>query len=482
MRWIVYNALFAVAYLAMMPKFLRRMKKRGGYRAHFAERFGRYEPDVARRLAEKPRIWVHAVSVGEANLAGTIVKELRRLDPAASFVLSTTSSTGRAVIDRLAGPDDVAIYLPLDFPPCVRRAVAAVNARALVLAESEFWPNLLRALRRKGVPLVLANGRVSDRSAPGYRRLRFFFGPVFRLFDAMLVQSARDRDRLVAAGAPAGRIEISGSVKFDVEPPSPEALARARAVLAAGGIEPGRDVVLLGGSTWPGEELALASAWRSLLPRFPGLRRVLVPRHAEGAPEVAAELSAADFRVLRSSAAANAGSGTASSRRETGIVPSQCEIAAKSSPCGEGDASACRGEAGAGPSGSSSAGEPGILCVDLTGVLFPLYSFADAVFVGKTLPPNEGGQNMIEPCSFGKATLCGPHVENFVPVMEALRAAGAVVEVPDAAALAPELGRLLSDPAARADLGRRAGKAVAASRGALARTASAILRAAPPIR
>lgn len=431
MRWFVYNVLFAIAYLAMMPKFLRRMKKRGGYRAHFAERFGRYEPDVARRLAEKPRIWVHAVSVGEANLAGTIVAELRRRDPSASFVLSTTSSTGRVVVDRLAGPDDVAIYLPLDFPPCVRRAVAAVNARALVLAESEFWPNLLRALHRKGVPLVLANGRVSDRSAPGYRRLRFFFGPVFRLFDALLVQSDLDRDRLVAAGAPPERISVSGSVKFDVSPPSGAALDRARGVLETGGVVPGRDTILLGGSTWPGEELALAESWRSLSRDRPGLRLVLVPRHAERAGEVEAELSAAGFSVVRAS----------------------------------------RGPA---PDGSGGA----ILLVDLTGVLFPLYSFADAVFVGKTLAPNEGGQNMIEPCSFGKAVVCGPHVENFVPVMQTLRAARAVVEVPDAAALEPALRSLLGDPAERAALGRRAGAAVAASRGALARTADAVVLAA----
>ena len=435
MRWILYNVLFAVAYSAMMPKFLLRMKKRGGYRAHFAERFGRYEPDVARRLAEKPRIWVHAVSVGEANLAGTIVRELRRRDPSAAFVLSTTSSTGRAVIDRLAGPDDVAIYLPLDFPRCVRRAVSAVNASALVLAESEFWPNLLRALHRKGVPILLANGRVSDRSAPGYRRLRFFFGPVFRLFDALLVQSALDRDRLVAAGAPAEKVEITGSVKFDVAPPSPEALERARGVLAAGGIEPGRDTVILGGSTWPGEESALAAAWRPLAAARPGLRLVLVPRHAERAPEVAAELAAAGFAVRRASGR---------------------------------------------PAPEAPAGAPEVLLVDLTGVLFPLYAFADLVFVGKSLAPNEGGQNMIEPCSLGKAVLCGPHTENFVPVMETLRAAGALVEVADAAALASEIARLASDPSAREALGRRAGGAVASSRGALAKTTDAVANATAP--
>jgi len=351
MRWILYNVLFAIAYAAMMPKFLLRMKKRGGYRAHFAERFGRYDPGTARRLAEKPRVWVHAVSVGEANLAGQVLAELRRRDPAASFVLSTTSSTGRAVCERLVGPDDVCVYLPLDFPPCVRRALRAANVRAMVLVEAELWPNLLRALHRRGVPLLLANGRISDRSAPGYRRLRFFFGPVLRLFDALLVQSELDRDRLLAAGAPADRTRVTGSIKFDVAPPAPEKIVRARETLACAGIVPSAaasgaasagspaggagersepegvvqhsafsiqhsPTVLLGGSTWPGEELALARAWRDALPACPDARLVLVPRHFERAAEVAAELESAGFRVLRRSQAAEPPAGRTVARSD----------------------------------------------------------------------------------------------------------------------------------------------------------------------
>ena len=430
MRWILYNVLFAIAYTVMLPSFLRRMKKRGGYRAHFAERFGKYDPETARRLGEKPRVWIHAVSVGEANLAGTVIRELRRRDPSFSCVFSTTSSTGRGVCEKIAGPDDVVIYLPLDFPRCVRRALAAVNATALVLTESEFWPNLLRALHRKGVPLLLLNGRVSDRSAPGYRRLRFFFGPVLRCFDTLLAQSPLDRDRLVATGAPADKIEVTGSVKFDVPPPPPEKIARARETLSLAGIEPGRDLVLLGGSTWPGEELALARAWRAARAATPSLRLVLVPRHAERAAEVEAELEKDGFAVERST------------RLRT-----------------------------AGPSANGC-----ILLVDETGVLFPLYSQADLVFVGKTLAPNEGGQNMIEPASFGKAVLCGPHTENFKPVMETFRAAGAIREVADADALSAAVADLLDHPDLRAELGARADRAVNASRGALARSADAIQR------
>ncbi|MBQ3809701.1 MAG: 3-deoxy-D-manno-octulosonic acid transferase, partial [Kiritimatiellae bacterium] len=407
MRWFFYNILFAIAYVAMLPKFLRRMKKRGGYRAHFSERFGKYDPETARRLAEKPRVWIHAVSVGEANLAGTVIRELRRRDPSFSCVFSTTSSTGRGVCEKIAGPDDVVIYLPLDFPRCVRRALAAVNATALVLTESEFWPNLLRALHRKGVPLLLLNGRVSDRSAPGYRRLRFFFGPVLRSFDTLLAQSPLDRDRLVATGAPPERIRVTGSVKFDVPPPSADALSRARGILSRGGVEPGRDLVLLGGSTWPGEELALARAWRAARESVPSLRLVLVPRHAERAAEVLSELEKDGFVVERST------------RLRTAEPP----------------AGGC------------------ILLVDETGVLFPLYSFADLVFVGKTLAPNEGGQNMIEPCSFGKPVVLGPHTENFAAVMETFRAADAVREVAAADALAAEVLRIVRDADARAALG-----------------------------
>ena len=436
MRWILYNALFAVAYCAMLPKFLLRMKKRGDYRAHFSERFGKYDPETARRLAEKPRVWVHAVSVGEANLAGVVIRELRRRDPSLSFVLSTTSSTGRAVCEKIVGPDDVALYLPVDFPRCVRRALRAIPARAMVLTESEFWPNLLRGLRRRNVPLLLLNGRVSDRSPPGYRRLRFFFGPIFHCFDTLLVQSDLDRDRLVAAGAPAARIAVTGSVKFDVPPPSEERIARAKATLAVADVRSGRDTVLLGGSTWPGEELALARAWAAVRARHPDVRLVLVPRHFERAAEVERELSAAGFRVVRRSAfpADGAAEGTAVRDPEA------------------------------------------ILLVDTTGELFALYSQADLVFVGKTLAPNEGGQNMIEPASFGKAVLCGPHTENFKPVMETFRAAGAIREVADADALSAAVADLLDHPDRRAELGARADRAVNASRGALARSADAIQR------
>ena len=178
MKWFVYNALFAVVYIALLPSFLLRMARRGGYRSRFADRFGRYPGDVRKALAalSGKAVWIHAVSVGEVAVAGQMIRSLRGRDPSLRFVFSTTSSTGWKQALREISPGDVLIYNPIDFPGCVRRALDAARPRAVILVESEIWPNFIRALKRRGIPAYLVNARVSDRSAPGYRRLRFFFG------------------------------------------------------------------------------------------------------------------------------------------------------------------------------------------------------------------------------------------------------------------------------------------------------------------
>lgn len=431
MRWFFYNILFAIGYTLMLPKFFARMRKRGGYKTDFGQRLGKFSPEVAARLAEKPRIWVHAVSVGEANLAGSVIQELRRLAPDESFIISTTSSTGHAVCSKLAGPDDVLIYLPVDFPRIVRRSLGIINAKALVLTESEFWPNLIRQCKKNGIPVMLVNGRISDRSAPRYKKLRFFFREVFECFSTMLVQSATDRDRLIAAGAPPANVHVMGSVKFDVTPPSPSALETARRTLSEAGIATDSRI-LLGGSTWPGEEKAIAEAWRHAREVTHSLRLVIVPRHAERGDEVEKELSDAGFKTIRRS------------RMKKGSDPNTSD-------------------------------EDAVLMVDTTGELFPLYSLADIVFVGKTLAPNIGGQNMIEPASAGKAVIVGTNTQNFASVMDLFREKDAILEIPDAAALTQAVMRLCTGPAIRAGFGEKARSVVESQRGALGRSAEAIL-------
>ncbi len=443
MRWWLYNLLFLVGYAAMAPHFCLRMRRRGGYRARFHDRFGRYDAATRARLegaagAERPT-WIHAVSVGEVYVAGQFMRALRQREPGIRFVLSTTSSTGWREAGKQLAADDVLIYNPLDFPWCVRRALDAVRPRRLVLAESEIWPNLLRTCAARGIPAYLVNARVSDRSAPGYRWLRLWFGPVLRGMRLILAQSERDRARLLAAGADPARTRVTGSIKFDVAARNAAQEAAAAAVLAQAGMGPGR-VMLLGGSTWPGEEALLLGIYARLRQTRPDLRLVLVPRHFERGAEVEAEIARAGFACLRRSRLADA-------------------VAA---PAATGDAA---GDA--------------VLLVDTTGELMGFYAHASCVFVGKSLCAH-GAQNMIEPCLCGAATVVGPHTENFRPVMADLLEAGAILQVADAAALEQALARLADDAAERRALGRRAADAVVRRRGVAGRCAAWILDDAAP--
>lgn len=422
MMWVLYQILFAVGFAVMLPRFLWRMRRRGGYGAHFGERLGRYEPAVRDRLAGGGRIWIHAVSVGEVNVALSFIAEWRRRHSAARFVLSVTTPTGRGVAAGRMHEADVLIYFPVDFPPITRRAMDLIRPAALILVEGELWPNLIRRAAGAGVPVALINGRVSERSFRGYRKVGAFTRRVLPLFARLCMQGEADAERLRALGAPADRLRVMGSAKYELTPPPPQLEADARAFLAAVGF-PADRLVLVGGSTWPGEEEALLELYRALRGEFPGLRLVLVPRHAERAPEVLRSLDASGVRFAR--------------RKQP-------------------------------PAPGSEPAE--VALVDTTGELMGFYAAADVVFVGKSLTQH-GGQNPIEPAWCGRPVICGPNMENFVPVMADFAAAGALIQVPDAAGLREAVRGLLADAARRAELGSRAGAFVRAQAGAMRRTA-----------
>ncbi len=435
MRWIFYNILFAIGYLLMAPGFLLRMARRGGYRRHFRQRLGQYGELTRTRMAgnsggDRP-IWIHAVSVGEVYVAWQMMHALRVKQPGTRFVLSTTSSTGWREAEKRIRQEDILIYNPLDFPFCVRRALDAIQPRALILTESEIWPNLIRACDWRGVPVFLINGRVSDRSAPRYRMLRGWFGPVLRLFRRQLVQSELDRQRLLDAGADPDRVQVMGSVKFDVSHRDSERERAAAELLRRLDMGEGC-TILLGGSTWPGEEAILLDIYKKLLPQHPALRLVLIPRHFERADAAAAAISSAGFTCVRKSLL------------NEGVPP-------------------------------PATGSQAVLLVNTTGEMMGFYAQAGLVFVGKSLCAH-GGQNMIEPCLCGKATLVGPHTENFRPVMTELLGVQAIVQVPDAAALEREITALLADPPRRESLGARAAAAVQQRRGVIGRCADLLLQ------
>jgi 3-deoxy-D-manno-octulosonic-acid transferase len=431
MLWVLYQILFAVGFTLMLPYFFFRMGRRGGYGPGFGERFARYAPAVTEKLAVGPRIWVHAVSVGEVHVALGFIREWRTRRPGTRFVVSVNTPTGRGVAAKRLSPEDVLVYFPLDAPAIVRRALKTLRPSALVLCEGELWPNLIRACARRGIPVASINGRVSDRSFRGYRRVRVFTRRVLPLFSRFCAQSAEDARRLVELGAPSDRIVVVGSAKYEATVANPAAADRARDFLRAAGF-PADATVLVGGSTWAGEEAALLEICRNLRPKFPSLRLVLVPRHAERAPEVVRELEARGVPYVR---------------RSGGPAPSA---------------------------------PPEVALIDTTGELMGFYGAADLVFVGKSLT-RHGGQNPIEPALWSRPTLVGPNMENFRPVVADFLETGALRQVPDTVGLATALRELLSDPARRADLGARAGAVVRAKSGALQRTVDELIQAFPGI-
>ncbi len=458
MKWFLYNVLFAVAYAAMLPSFLLRMKRRGGYRARMGDRFGRYPKEVLSALCQVPSaelkhadlresnalgtkrqapIWIHAVSVGEVSVAGQLMRALRAKDPSIRFTFSTTSSTGWKQAEGQVGPGDVLIYNPIDFSGCVRRALDAVRPRAIILTESEIWPNFIRAAKRRGIPLFLINARVSDRSAPRYRKLRWFFGEVLRCFTRIFAQSDLDAKRLTDAGADPATVEVTGSFKFDVAKRNVPKEEELRAWIGEGEI-------LLGGSTWPGEDEALLRIYAELAKTRPDVKLVIAPRHFEKADAVEANIRKAGFACVR---------------RSREVPSAECLVP-----------SAERGA----PDAPGTSREPRVFLCDTTGEMMGLFGISTVAFVGKSLCEH-GSQNMIEPCLCGVPTLVGPYTENFRPVMSDLLSADAIIQVPDEASLAKEILRLFGDPSARAALGARAKAAVERRLGVVDRCADELL-------
>ena len=434
MLWCFYHILFTFGFLLLLPKYLLRMRKRGGYRDGFAQRFGRYETGIAAKLADgRRRVWIHAVSVGETYVALGLMKTLRARDPDAAFILSLNTPTARAIAGSRLGAEDVLVYFPVDSPAFVNRALDALRPAALILVECELWPTLLRTCARRGIPMALVNGRVSDRSYRGYRRIRFLMRRLLPLFRVLCMQGEQDARRLAALGAPADRLRVLGSAKYEIgtEDPAAEDAAAADLERTCGS---GRRV-WLGASTWPGEEQALGELHMKLAAEFPGLLLVLAPRHAERAPEVCATLEAMGLTYV-----------TRSGRRGASSVPTD---------------------------------RPAVFLLDTTGELKNFYALAEVVFVGKSLA-SHGGQNPIEPACRGRAVVCGPHMENFGPVMADFHAAGALVQVQDAVGLGRAVRELLSDEPLRDELGRRAHALVRRQSGALERTVGELAVAFAP--
>ena len=276
----IYNLFWPLGVLIFLPGYCAKMIRRGGYREKFGQRVGIYDGEVRNRLSNQRSTWLHAVSVGEVNIALKLANALRALEPDLHCVLTTTTTTGFALARKTAPPWTEVMYTPLDYWPIMRRAFSVIRPARIVLVEAEVWPNLAAAAHAHRIPLALVNARLSPRSERRYRRFRFFVAPTFRLLDLVCVPERRDIERWAALGVPRNRMHVTGSIKFD-----PDVQAQSHTVAASPKLdESGSDVfspdslVLFGGSTHRGEEEILVRVFLRLREQFPSLRLFIAPR------------------------------------------------------------------------------------------------------------------------------------------------------------------------------------------------------------
>lgn len=417
--YLLYSVLSAVALIAAAPWLLWRALTQGKYRHAWRERLGLLPPQLA--ASGNSTLWLHAVSVGEVLSAVPLVRAFRAAHPDWRIVVSTTTRTGRAMAETRFSDAAGVFYFPLDFSWVVRRVLAHLRPTLVVIVETEIWPNLLRCCRAAGIPTALVNARISDRSFPRYRRVRRWLSPVLANLDRLCAQSDDTAGRLRAIGAPADRVVVTGSLKFDVPQPSAASLGP---VVEAIGDRP----MLLAASTLAGEDEILLETWRDLRSRTDSEAArppvlVLAPRHPERFDDVAALVERSGFSVLRRTAL----------------------------------------ETGPGTAGFD------VLVLDTIGELAALCAFARLVFVGGSLVP-AGGHNVLEPAAAGKPIVVGPSMSNFAEITRLFLEARALVQVPDAAAARETLVRLWDDGPRREALGRAARDLVARRGGAVGRT------------
>lgn len=409
----LYSLLSASALVVAAPWLLWQALRHGKYRERWWERLGRLPSGLA--ADHRPTLWVHAVSVGEVLSAVPLVAAFRTRHPDWRLVVSTTTATGQAMAaQRLAGVDGL-FYFPLDFRWIVRRVLGHLRPSLIVIVETEIWPNLLRMARARGIGLILANARISDRSFPRYRAMRRWLAPVLAQFDVLCAQSADTAARLRVLGAPADRVRVTGSLKFDVAAPPAGSVADVTSHLR------GRPV-LLAASTLKGEDEILLDTFGRLRQTMPDACLVLAPRHPERFEAVAALAAAPGWRVVRRTRIADT---------ETGALD--------------------------------------VLVLDTIGELAALCESATVVFVGGSLVP-AGGHNILEPARAGRPVVVGPSMSNFAEIARLFLAAGALVQVPDAATAQAEILALFGNATRRERLGAAALHVFAEHRGAVDRT------------
>jgi 3-deoxy-D-manno-octulosonic-acid transferase len=428
---LIYSFLLFVAFVALLPYFIYQAVLKSKYVGAFSQRLGLLPAILNDEAGSdlRPAIWIHAVSVGETLAAKPLIAGLKARFPQYRLIVSTTTATGQAVArSRITGADRI-FYFPFDWKFCVRRALDATGARIVILMESELWFNFLSECEARRIPVIVANGRISDRSFGRWRNFGFFARRLYGLVTLFAMQSRLDAERAIALGAPAERVAVSGNLKFEIEDaPDPPKIVETAKTFALDSAP-----LVIAGSTTEGEEEIVLAAFEGLRKEngFGQVRLLIAPRHPERFDAVARSLKSSRLRPARRSS----------------------------------------------PEGNCKTAD--VILLDTVGELAALYRFASVVFVGGSLVP-KGGHNILEPALYAKPIIVGPHMENFREIAGEFLRRSALLQLrgDDPRTLAAELqgafSRLLSDSNYAESLGSNARHTIDENRGATARTVEII--------
>ncbi len=417
--WLVYQGVLIIAVIMLLPYIIYRVIR---YPDEYRQRFGIYPAVTGDRFKGKRVIWVHSSSVGEVNAAKPLIMSLKREHPGAKILLSTMTGTGQLIAKKSSGADEV-IYFPLDLKWVVEKALDVFRPALFIMIETEIWPNFIREAKKRGVPLMIACGRVSSRAYRRYMLLKPFFRDVLGKVNMFSMQTALDAERIINMGADPMVTKITGSIKYDQAAGLAVPEAARQRMLKLMGFGPG-DRIIVAGSTRRGEEEIILKSYEEIRRSFPDARLVIVPRHL------------------------NRISGITGILRRMNI--------------------ACIKRTELSDNGRVNRGE--VILVDTMGELLKIYSVADIVFVGGSLV-RIGGHNILEPACLGKSVIFGPYMDNFLEIAELFVNKSAAVRVESGRELTFVLLNLLKKPAERERLGRNALDLIRRNKGSSGRNA-----------
>jgi len=416
--YILYNAILFVAAIIIVPYFLLKIIFAGKYRKSIIPKLGGGQAERLAGLKDGPRVWVHAVSVGEVTAAAPIVASLKIKRPEAHIIFSTSTETGQEMAHRFIKGAAAFIYFPLDIPVVIRRVMDLADPDIFVLVETELWPNFLNICKKRRIKTLMVNGRISPRSHRRYRQTAFFWKRVLDNLDAAGMISTIDAERIQEIGLASAKIKVLGNAKYDglasmVSPVLQKEISLRFNVRQ-------NERFFVAGSTHEGEEKIVIEVYREILKRYPDFQLIIVPRHIERTGDVLGLLKQAGLNDVITLSEMNSG------RRRK---------------------------------------EERVIVIDVIGELFKVYSLATVVYCGGSLVP-KGGQNILEAAAWGKVIFYGPSMEDFSQEKDLLENAGCGVTVRNAAELSQGILHLLEQPEEIISRGERGRAVVLANIGA----------------